>query len=646
MGRVIEPFKQFLDDSGNPLTSGWLYFTTSGTAATDKDTYSDVNETTANANPLQLDASGRCGDVFGTGSYRVVSKKHNVATGLSGTTVQTFDPVTPPLSGGISDWSSAATYSLYDLVVGNNDLYYSSLANTNLNNDPISDATKWEVIRFIRLWNTNVTYAAGELVVDSDGLLWVSIAAANKSNDPAGPDFSKWYKAVSTSWGQGGDLASATALMIDTYGLIFDVTGTTAITSISARDIGTVLILQFDGILTLTHSNDLFLPTAGNITTAAGDIGVFYCYATGDWRCISYTRADGTSLGGARITVTTQGDIIYATASKTLARLAKGTALQGLQMNAGATAPAWAASPQSVLAVAGDILYASSANVLAKLAKGTAGQLLTINEGATAPEWATPHIVNCISGLIMSNDTDTEHDIATTVGICADSTRTQLIRAAAIRVKRIDAAWADSTVVTTIGGFPSSGGSGLTLAINTWYHYFAIGKSTDNTAYDFGYDSNIDASVLLNADNAGGSDYNLYRRIGSVLTDGSSNILNFVQIEDMFYWKDPPLDVNAVALASTLQTKTLSVPPDVNVMVHFNYNTSASSLQYFKTPTVVNDEAPSASAGPLGTYSANAATVHAPVMTNTSKQITVRSDGTDNLYLVTIGWQDFRGVNG
>ena len=37
----------------------------------------------------------------------------------------------------------------------------------------------------------------------------------------------------------------------------------------------------------------------------------------------------------------------------------------------------------------GDILYASGSNTLAKLAKGTAGQVLTINSGATAPEWAT-----------------------------------------------------------------------------------------------------------------------------------------------------------------------------------------------------------------------------------------------------------------
>ncbi|MHB8916534.1 MAG: hypothetical protein ACYC4H_00790, partial [Desulfocucumaceae bacterium] len=88
--------------------------------------------------------------------------------------------------------------------------------------------------------------------------------------------------------------------------------------------------------------------------------------------------------------LTTQGDIPYATAASTWARLAKGTALQTLQINSGATAPEWAASPQSVLTAAGDLLYASAANTLARLAKGTAGQELRINSGATAPEWHTP----------------------------------------------------------------------------------------------------------------------------------------------------------------------------------------------------------------------------------------------------------------
>ena len=37
---------------------------------------------------------------------------------------------------------------------------------------------------------------------------------------------------------------------------------------------------------------------------------------------------------------------------------------------------------------AGDVLYATGSTTLAKLAKGSASQVLTMNSGATAPEWA------------------------------------------------------------------------------------------------------------------------------------------------------------------------------------------------------------------------------------------------------------------
>jgi len=56
--------------------------------------------------------------------------------------------------------------------------------------------------------------------------------------------------------------------------------------------------------------------------------------------------------------VTTQGDLLYATAANALARLAKGTADQQLRMNAGATAPEWA----TLLPAAGFYMGARAAN--------------------------------------------------------------------------------------------------------------------------------------------------------------------------------------------------------------------------------------------------------------------------------------------
>jgi hypothetical protein len=97
---------------------------------------------------------------------------------------------------------------------------------------------------------------------------------------------------ASMLWAKGADVASADALPLITDGNYFDVTGTTTITSMNSMGVGTWIGLQFDGALTLTHNaTDLVLPGGANITTAAGDEAIFVEYASGDWRCVSYTRS-------------------------------------------------------------------------------------------------------------------------------------------------------------------------------------------------------------------------------------------------------------------------------------------------------------------------------------------------------------------
>ena len=90
------------------------------------------------------------------------------------------------------------------------------------------------------------------------------------------------------------------------------------------------------------------------------------------------------------MTLTTAGDTLYASAANTPARLAVGTGRYTLQTNSGATAPEWAASPQSVMTATGDILYASGANTLAKLAIGSDTEVLTLASGI--PSWAAPTV--------------------------------------------------------------------------------------------------------------------------------------------------------------------------------------------------------------------------------------------------------------
>ena len=95
--------------------------------------------------------------------------------------------------------------------------------------------------------------------------------------------------------GKGGDISSASPLVIDVDGDYFDVTGTTSFAAMTvAAD--RQFTLQFDGILTMTHhATNIDLPGAANITTAAGDVAVFQSTGANTVQCISYTKADGTA---------------------------------------------------------------------------------------------------------------------------------------------------------------------------------------------------------------------------------------------------------------------------------------------------------------------------------------------------------------
>lgn len=78
------------------------------------------------------------------------------------------------------------------------------------------------------------------------------------------------------------------------------VTGTTTITAFDTIADGALRLIEFQGALTLTHNaTSLILPTSANITTATGDTAEFRSLGAGNWKCVSYMRADGTALVGS-----------------------------------------------------------------------------------------------------------------------------------------------------------------------------------------------------------------------------------------------------------------------------------------------------------------------------------------------------------
>ena len=97
---------------------------------------------------------------------------------------------------------------------------------------------------------------------------------------------------------KGADIASATTTDVGAVaGVMHDITGTTTITGLGTVSAGIWKILKFEGALTLTHNaTSLILPGGANITTADGDIGIFISEGSGNWRCVSYVKANGRAI--------------------------------------------------------------------------------------------------------------------------------------------------------------------------------------------------------------------------------------------------------------------------------------------------------------------------------------------------------------
>jgi len=73
-----------------------------------------------------------------------------------------------------------------------------------------------------------------------------------------------------------------------------NISGTTTITAFGTIAAGAVRRLVFAGALTLTHNaTSLILPSAANITTAAGDVAELVSLGSGNWRCFNYMKANG-----------------------------------------------------------------------------------------------------------------------------------------------------------------------------------------------------------------------------------------------------------------------------------------------------------------------------------------------------------------
>lgn len=274
------------------------------------------------------------------------------------------------------------------------------------------------------------------------------------------------------------------------------------------------------------------------------------------------------------------------------------------------------------------ITYDASGNP-AYVATGNSGQVLTSNGAGAAPTFQTLSTGSPLGykyGGILSNGTDADHDIDVSAGVFRDAADAADISLSAI-TKQIDATWAAGT---NAGGLSSS----LTApANNTWYHVFAIIVGGNA---DVGFDTSITAANLVTDHSA-----TAYRYLGSVLTDGSANIIAFKQYGNRFDWVTPPLSYSS-SQNTTAALRTMTVPTGFKFKALLTVAGTDGHTVYISNPDQT-DSAPSTTAAPLNSYDSNVAVRAAnpiDVITNASSQVRARATGTvTNLYMVTRGWE-------
>lgn len=314
-----------------------------------------------------------------------------------------------------------------------------------------------------------------------------------------------------------------------------------------------------------------------------------------------------------------------AAGSVDLPPISGGDAGKALKVNAGEDAFELTASALGTAALL-DVGTAAS-----KVVQLTAAAKLPAVDGSLLTNLAADLPPGFLFGLALSNDTDTDHDIAIATGECRDSSDTYNMTLSAVLTKQIDASW--------VAGDDAGGMFTGSVANDTWYHVFLIRKDSDGSI-DAGFDTSISAANIP-------AGYTAYRRMGSVLTDASANINQFRQNGDYFKWVDNVQDKNAALQSSGAETLALTVPTGFKAQAHIYPNMDGDSTNdYWRLwdPDDGDDDVAIDATNCTGEINPG----HAPagdltVFTNTSAQVLLRCSNTRNCLLMTLGWTDRRG---
>ena len=138
---------------------------------------------------------------------------------------------------------------------------------------------------------------------------------------------------------------------------------------------------------------DLKGGTTGQILSKASATDLDYTWITNDIGDITGVTASSPLTGGGTSGAITVGILSGTTSNLGAVQLSDSTSSTSTTLAATANAVksaydlANAAVPKSTVTTAGDVIYATGSSAVTRLGIGTAGQVLKVNAGATAPEW-------------------------------------------------------------------------------------------------------------------------------------------------------------------------------------------------------------------------------------------------------------------
>jgi hypothetical protein len=343
--------------------------------------------------------------------------------------------------------------------------------------------------------------------------------------------------------------------------------------------------------LTLSSTGTLSAPapaqdwTAGTVTTLGGGLALTgtTLSAAGSGGTVTSVVAGAGLAGG---TITTSGTV-------SLAAIGAGVLLGN---------PGTASAVPAAIAVGSGLTLSSTGTLSAPApsVEWNAGSVDTIGSGlvlsgttlSASGGGGSTVVRSAVAGFQLTNDATTPASVLDIgAGQCADDSGAVWITTTATFYASTGGAW-------TAGAGTSSApvnkmGTGLTVAAGTWYHVFAI---VNGGAPDFYFDTSVTAANAPSGTTA-------HRRIGSVLTTSSSQIVGFAQVLTgsgaFVYWNAVATDFQGAATSTTSarQLIPLSVPngPTVRPLGRvITYNAQPFVLSSPAMP----DVAPAGSANP------------------------------------------------